>query len=159
MRETLLARGHRFRTHSDTEVILHAFEEYGPQCVHRFNGMFAFAIWDRLGRRLFMAGIAWVSNPYYALGDTSFAFGSEIKAILEAGLFPGRLRPEGLWHYAEGGEGFRGPHRAGDGEERDGQQSGHAERNRVRHPQPGAEMNTAHDVFPGTVSPSGAGNR
>jgi asparagine synthase (glutamine-hydrolysing) len=100
LRETLLQRGHRFRTHSDTEVILRAFEEYGPECVHRFNGMFAFAIWNRIDRRLFIARDRMGVKPlYYALGDTSFAFGSEIKAILEADLFPRQLRPGALWHY------------------------------------------------------------
>ena len=100
LRETLLGCGHRFRTHSDTEVILHAFEEYGPQCVHHFNGMFAFAIWNRPGRKLFIARDRLGVKPlYYALGDETFAFGSEIKAILEARLFPKQLRPEALWHY------------------------------------------------------------
>lgn len=104
-------------------------------------------------------GIAWVSNPYYALGDTSFAFGSEIKAILEAGLFPGRLRPEGLWHYAKGGEGFRGliaPVTA-----RSAMASSRVMPNGIAFDthSPVQKMNTAHDVFPGTVSPSGAGNR
>jgi asparagine synthase (glutamine-hydrolysing) len=100
LRDALLARGHTFRTHSDTEVILHAFEEYGPQCVHRFNGMFAFAIWDRAARTLFLARDRMGVKPlYYALGDSFFAFGSEIKAILETQLFPKQLRAEALWHF------------------------------------------------------------
>ena len=100
LREELLARGHQFTTHSDTEVILHAFEEYGPQCVHRFNGMFAFAIWDRRSRKLFIARDRMGVKPlYYALGDGYFVFASEIKAILEAGLFTRRVRPEAIWHY------------------------------------------------------------
>jgi len=100
LRETLLARGRRFRTNSDTEVILRAFEEYGPQCVHRFNGMFAFAIWDHSARKLFIARDRMGVKPlYYALGDGAFVFGSEVKAIVAAQLFPKRLRPEAVWHY------------------------------------------------------------
>ena len=100
LRETLLARGCRFRTNSDTEVILRAFEEYGPQCVHRFNGMFAFAIWDRSARKLFIARDRMGVKPlYYALGGGYFVFGSEVKAILAAQLFPKQLRPEAVWHY------------------------------------------------------------
>jgi asparagine synthase (glutamine-hydrolysing) len=100
LRDALCACGHTFRTHSDTEVILHAFEEYGPECVHRFNGMFAIAIWDRAKRKLFLARDRMGVKPlYYALGDSSFTFGSEIKAILETQLFPKQLRPEALWHF------------------------------------------------------------
>src|SRR5690349_1253796 len=55
LREELLARGHTFATQSDTEVIIHAYEEYGPECVKRFNGMFAFALWDEPNQRLFLA--------------------------------------------------------------------------------------------------------
>jgi asparagine synthase (glutamine-hydrolysing) len=55
LRQQLLARGHRFKTHSDTEVIIHAYEEYGPDCLRHLRGMFAFAIWDRNRRRLFIA--------------------------------------------------------------------------------------------------------
>ena len=100
VREPLLARGHQFRTNSDTEVILHAYEEYGPECVHRFNGMFAFAIWDRSARKLFIARDRMGVKPlYYALGHGHFVFGSEVKAILAAQLFPKQLRPEALWHY------------------------------------------------------------
>src|SRR5688572_21847283 len=51
----LVARVHRFRSHSDTEVVLRAYREWGPDCVHRFNGMFAFAVWDRVEGRLFLA--------------------------------------------------------------------------------------------------------
>ena len=55
LRSELIARGHRFTTHSDTETIVHAYEEWGTACVERFNGMFAFALWDARQQRLFLA--------------------------------------------------------------------------------------------------------
>ena len=55
LRSELLAKGHVFRTRTDTEVILHLYEELGENCVHRLNGMFTFAIWDSVRRRLFLA--------------------------------------------------------------------------------------------------------
>src|SRR5438105_10211830 len=55
LRRELEGKGHRFRTHTDTEVVLHAYEEWGPACLGRFNGMFAFAVWDGRSRTLFLA--------------------------------------------------------------------------------------------------------
>jgi asparagine synthase (glutamine-hydrolysing) len=55
LREELLARGHRFRTKSDSEVVLHLYEDLGPECLNRLNGIFAIAIYDRNNRRLFLA--------------------------------------------------------------------------------------------------------
>ena len=80
----LQAAGHQFRTHCDTEVIVHAWEEWGAQCVQRFRGMFAFAIWDRNRRRLFLARDRLGIKPlYYAhLPDGGFAFASELKSLL-----------------------------------------------------------------------------
>ncbi|OGW85321.1 MAG: asparagine synthase (glutamine-hydrolyzing) [Omnitrophica bacterium RIFCSPLOWO2_01_FULL_45_10] len=76
--------GHKFRTHSDTEVIIHAYEEYGDDCVNRFNGMFAFAIWDSRAKRLFLARDKFGKKPlYYAVFDNQFIFGSELKAVLK----------------------------------------------------------------------------
>lgn len=81
----LRARGHRFQSRSDTEVVLHAYEEWGPECVHRLNGMFAFAIWDAREQELFIARDRFGIKPlYYAFGDGRFVFGSEVKALLEA---------------------------------------------------------------------------
>ncbi len=81
--EELRARGHRFATKGDTEVVVHAFEEYGPDCVHRFNGQFAFAIWDTRNRTLFMARDRLGVRPlFYAQAGGVLIFGSEIKAVL-----------------------------------------------------------------------------
>lgn len=78
-------RGHRFRTHCDTEAIVHAYEEWGTRAVERFRGMFAFAVWDRRKRRMWLARDRVGKKPLYYLDDpTRFLFGSEIKAILQA---------------------------------------------------------------------------
>ncbi len=84
LRPELERAGHRYATRSDTETILHAYEEYGDDCVHRLRGMFAFAIWDARKRRLFCARDRLGVKPfYYAFCDGHFAFASEIKALLE----------------------------------------------------------------------------
>jgi asparagine synthase (glutamine-hydrolysing) len=83
LRAMLAARGHRFRTASDTEIIVHLFEEDGPQAVERLDGMFAFAIWDRPRRRLVLARDRMGKKPlYYALAGRELIFASEIKALL-----------------------------------------------------------------------------
>jgi asparagine synthase (glutamine-hydrolysing) len=95
----LEARGHRFHSRTDTEVVLHAYEEWGPDCLDRFNGMFAFAIWDTRRRRLFLARDRFGIKPlYYAVYDGRFVFASEIKAILQTGL-PRRVSPGALVEY------------------------------------------------------------
>jgi asparagine synthase (glutamine-hydrolysing) len=82
LRAELEARGHRFRTQSDTEVILRAWEAEGDACVERLRGMFAFAIWDARRRTLFLARDRVGKKPlYYWQGDGSFVFASEIKAL------------------------------------------------------------------------------
>ena len=84
LREELVAKGHVFRTRSDTEVALHSYEEYGEACVKNFNGMFAIAIWDRPRRRLFLARDRVGIKPlYYTLQHGQFLFASEIKSLLE----------------------------------------------------------------------------
>ncbi len=80
-------KGHVFRTRSDTEAIVHAYEEWGVSCLDRFRGMFAFAVWDQRRRRLFLARDRLGKKPlYYATVGDAFIFGSEIKALL---AFPG----------------------------------------------------------------------
>ncbi len=85
-RETLEARGHVYQTHCDTETILHLYEEYGDGCVEHLRGMFAFAIWDRKRRELFIARDRLGVKPLYYVhtADGSLYFASEIKALLEA---------------------------------------------------------------------------
>jgi asparagine synthase (glutamine-hydrolysing) len=93
------AKGHRFVSRSDTEVILRAYEEWGPACVDRFNGMFAFAIWDERRRELVLARDRFGIKPlYYALHGERLLFGSEVKSLLEAGL-PVRVSPQALVEY------------------------------------------------------------
>jgi len=91
----LAAKGHRFRTHCDTEVIVHAWEEWGERCVDRFRGMFAFAIWDENRETLFLARDRLGKKPlYYALlDDGMLLFASELKALLVHPELPRRLDP------------------------------------------------------------------
>jgi asparagine synthase (glutamine-hydrolysing) len=91
LREQLISKGHRYRTHSDTETIVHLYEEYGRDCVGHLRGMFAFALWDAHKGSLFIARDRLGIKPlYYRLTPESFLFGSEIKVIL---AHPG-VRPE-----------------------------------------------------------------
>jgi asparagine synthase (glutamine-hydrolysing) len=84
VRPELEAAGHRYRSHCDTETILHAYEEYGPRSLDRFRGMFAFAIWDAANKTLFCARDRLGIKPFYYYFDGKlFAFASEIKALLE----------------------------------------------------------------------------
>jgi asparagine synthase (glutamine-hydrolysing) len=82
--DELKARGHTFRTRSDTEVIVHAWEEWGAKCLDRFNGMFAFAVWDERQKTLFVARDRLGVKPLYyaALPDGRIVFASELKAVL-----------------------------------------------------------------------------
>jgi asparagine synthase (glutamine-hydrolysing) len=83
LREELLAKGHVFKTESDTEVIVHLYEQYGSDCVSKLRGMFAFAVWDSNEKVLFLARDRVGIKPlYYYLGKNFLSFGSEIKALL-----------------------------------------------------------------------------
>jgi asparagine synthase (glutamine-hydrolysing) len=83
LRPALEQAGHQYRTRCDTETILHAYEQYGPDCVTRFRGMFSFAIWDKNTRTLFCARDRLGKKPFYYYWDGRlFAFASEIKALL-----------------------------------------------------------------------------
>jgi asparagine synthase (glutamine-hydrolysing) len=85
LRSDLEARGHRFRTRSDTEVIAHAYEEWDEGCVERFNGMFALAVWDARRRRLTLARDRIGIKPLYVWqGAEGLVFGSELKAVVAA---------------------------------------------------------------------------
>jgi len=84
LQQALKQRGHRFRTRSDTETVLHLYEEEGPDCLRHFRGMFALAIWDTRNRSLFIARDRLGIKPlHYAYDGTRLVFGSEIKAVLE----------------------------------------------------------------------------
>jgi len=100
LRPELEARGHRYRSRSDTETILHLYEEEGEQCVERLQGMFAFAIWDRRRQSLLLARDRLGIKPlYYALTPRELLFASEIKALLAAGVraeFDRKVLPEFL---------------------------------------------------------------
>jgi asparagine synthase (glutamine-hydrolysing) len=97
LRDELLARGAMFRTKSDTETILHAYEQYGPDCVRSFNGDFAYALWDRRNQRLVMARDRMGVRPlYYTLQHGVLVFASEVKSLF---AYPGvraALDPLGL---------------------------------------------------------------
>ncbi len=97
LRGDLVRRGHAFRTRSDTEVIVHAYEEFGEGCLDRLNGMFAFAVWDSRSQRLFLARDRLGIKPlhYWASGGR-IAFASEIKALLHLPDVSPRLDERGL---------------------------------------------------------------
>jgi asparagine synthase (glutamine-hydrolysing) len=97
----LLKRGHTFRTRCDTEVIVHAWEEWGVDCLKRFNGMFAFALWDKNKKTLFIARDRLGVKPlYYAeLADGRLVFGSELKTLLVHPDVPRRIDPLAVEEY------------------------------------------------------------
>lgn len=84
LRSFLIAKGHCFKSHGDTEVILHLYEEFGEECVEKLRGMFAFAIWDKKNKELFLARDRLGIKPlYYYQDGEQFLFGSEIKALIQ----------------------------------------------------------------------------
>lgn len=100
LRRDLQSRGHVFRTRSDTEVIVHLYEEYGTDCVSHLRGMFAFALWDETRRQLFLARDRLGQKPlYYAEHDGALLFGSELKCILRYPGVPREADLEAIHHY------------------------------------------------------------
>src|SRR6266536_3437921 len=106
LRQTLTANGHRFRTDTDTEVLLAAFAEWGAACLSHLNGIFAFAVWDNRERTLTLArDHAGIKPLYYAYQPakngqpSSFSFASEVKAILATGLIERAIDPESLHQF------------------------------------------------------------
>lgn len=99
--DELKAAGHIFKTHCDTEVIVHAWEEWGEQCVERFRGMFAFAIWDRNKRTLFMARDRLGKKPlhYAVLPNGHLIFASELKALYVHPLLKKEIEPTAVEEY------------------------------------------------------------
>ena len=100
IRAELVARGHSFRSKTDSEVVLHAWAEWGAECVNRFNGMFAFAIWDSVEEILFLVRDRYGIKPlYYATVGNSLVFGSEQRAILEHPAIKNNLDKRALLEY------------------------------------------------------------
>ncbi len=100
LRQYLLTKGHVFKTNSDTEVIVHLYEEFGERCVDKLSGMFAFAIWDIPRQKLFLARDRIGQKPlFYAQVGNDFLFASEVKAILAANELKPEIDYESVHHY------------------------------------------------------------
>jgi len=100
LRKDLEGRGHRFATHSDTETIVHLYEEYGEDCFRRLRGMFAIALWDSAKRKLLLARDRVGKKPlYYAADKSRILFGSELKTLLAAGDLPRDMDQQALSDY------------------------------------------------------------
>lgn len=100
LRANLEERGHRFRTSCDTEVIVHLYEEYGPDFVDHLNGMFAIAVWDAKRRRLVLVRDRLGQKPlYYAWTEDGLIFGSELKCLADSDEVPLDLNRQAVYHY------------------------------------------------------------
>jgi asparagine synthase (glutamine-hydrolysing) len=100
LRAELIAAGHRFRTHTDTEVIVHLYEDHGVKCLARLRGMFALAIWDLKRRTLFAARDRFGQKPfYYAVRGQDFLFASEIKGLLASRLIAAEPEQAAIDYY------------------------------------------------------------
>jgi len=100
LRRELKAHGHRFVSHSDTEVILAGYAQWGEEVVQRLRGMFAFAIYDRVDASLFLARDRFGIKPlYFTTRGSTFLFASELKALLASGMVERRLDPMAFWFY------------------------------------------------------------
>ena len=100
IREELQKEGHKFKGKSDTEVILYSYEQWGEGCLQKFNGMFAFAIWDEKKRMFFIARDRVGIKPlYYYFKNGNFSFASELKSLLKYPLFEKELNKKSLYYY------------------------------------------------------------
>ncbi|MEA4816170.1 MAG: asparagine synthase (glutamine-hydrolyzing) [Lachnospiraceae bacterium] len=100
LKDELISCGHTFANSSDTEVLIHGYEEYGEKLLNKLRGMFAFAIWDSKNKRLFAARDFFGIKPfYYLLCEGNLVFGSEIKSILEYPLYERKMNEDALENY------------------------------------------------------------
>ena len=100
IKEELLLKGYKFKSHTDTEVVLKSYEEFGVKCLEKFNGMFAMAIWDDEKKELFLARDRIGIKPlYYYYKDGKLIFGSEIKSILEAECVKKEVNLQSMYYY------------------------------------------------------------
>ena len=100
LKDELLAKNHTFKTNSDTEVIVHLYEEYGPEFLTKLNGQFAIAIWDKSKQELFLARDRVGIRPlFYSEVEGSFIFASEIKSLLEFPHITTKISPKALSEY------------------------------------------------------------
>ena len=100
LRKDLVNKNYPITTRSDTEVLLYSFIEYGPECLHRFNGMFAFAIWDDAKKELFLARDRLGIKPlYYTFDNKRFMFASELTPIHQSNFFPSKLNYKAISDY------------------------------------------------------------
>ncbi len=100
LRADLIRRGHRFRSKTDVEVILHLYEEMGDACVEQLRGMFAFGLWDQRKKRLFLARDRLGQKPLcYAEANGEITFASEVKALLQDPSLDRRVDPAAIWDY------------------------------------------------------------
>ncbi|MBH0230483.1 asparagine synthase (glutamine-hydrolyzing) [Halobacillus yeomjeoni] len=102
LKDDLISKGHQFKSHTDSEVILHGYEEYGVEILQQLRGMFAFAIWDKQEKELFLARDPFGIKPLYyteSTKDGSFIYGSEIKSFFPYPLFIKRFNDEALAPY------------------------------------------------------------
>jgi len=104
LRKSLISKGHRFKSQTDSEVILHLYEMYGTECLEHLQGMFAFALWDERRRHLFLARDRIGIKPlYYGEADGNLLFASEVRAILASRLIPPEQHPEALIQFLQCG--------------------------------------------------------
>ncbi len=97
LKKILMAKGHSFKSHSDTEVLLVAYMEWGTQCVHHLNGIYAFGVWSEKDHSLFLARDHFGVKPlFYSLVDGNLVFGSEMKTLLKHPFIQPQLKTEGL---------------------------------------------------------------